>query len=154
MTCYYFAYGSNMNPERMQDRGLNFNQMLSGYLPHLQLAFNKKAHCGAPWAYANIRYAKDSVVEGILYRLQSRDEIAKLDPYEGTPFRYSREVYPVRSPQGVIPAWVYIANRGNLQEGLQPARWYLDHLLAGEPYLSEDYFAALAAVQCLSESQA
>ena len=83
---WYFAYGSNMNPARMQARGLSVVEALSGRLPGYGLCFNKRAMDRAPGrAYANIRHQRDAVVEGVLYRLQDADEIAKLDHFEGTP---------------------------------------------------------------------
>ena len=39
-----------------------------------------------------------------------------------------------------------------ITEGLQPARWYLRHLLAGQEFLSTDYHAALKATPCLPDS--
>jgi hypothetical protein len=49
-------------------------------------------------------------------------------------------------------AWTYIANPDHVAEGLQPTRWYMAHLLAGRQHLSADYYARLAAVVCLADS--
>ena len=38
---HYFAYGSNMNPERVKARGLEYSQVLSGQLSGYELVFNK-----------------------------------------------------------------------------------------------------------------
>ena len=100
---WYFAYGSNMNPARMQARGLSVSEVLPGRLPGYGLCFDKRAADRAPGrAYANIRYQRDGVVEGVLYRLQGADEIAKLDHFEGTPVYYSRERMPAYRPPGCI----------------------------------------------------
>lgn len=143
---FYFAYGSNMNPARMQTRGLNFTEVLAGRLPGYGLCFNKRAHDRPGRAYANIRYQRDAVVEGVLYRLADENEIYKMDPFEGTPIFYSRERMPIITAQGVQPAWVYIANPAMREEGLWPTRAYLQHLLAGCEFLSPAYWDALAAV--------
>lgn len=143
---WYFAYGSNMNPARMQSRGLTVTETLPGRLPGYGLCFNKRAMDRAPGrAYANIRHQPGGVVEGVLYRLLGDNEIAKLDPFEGTPFYYSRERLPIVTAQGVQAAWVYIANPAFRQEGLLPGADYLAHLLAGREWLSEAYWMALAA---------
>lgn len=143
---WYFAYGSNMNPARMQARGLSVVEALPGQLPGYGLCFNKRAVDRAPGrAYANIRHQRGAVVEGVLYRLQGDNEIAKLDPFEGTPVYYSRERLPILTTQGVQPAWVYIANPAFREEGLLPSADYLAHLLAGREWLSAAYWAALAA---------
>lgn len=58
----HFAYGSNMNPARMQTRGLTVLEALPGHLPGYSLCFNKRAADRAPGrAYANIRHQRDSV---------------------------------------------------------------------------------------------
>ncbi len=145
MSHWYFAYGSNMNPQRMRTRGLLFSESLSGQLPGYELCFNKRAHDRPGAAYANIRHRQGAVVEGVIYRLDGADEIFKMDPFEGTPVLYSRERMPILTNQGVLPGWVYIANPAWRCEGLRPTRTYLEHLLAGREYLSENYWQAIAA---------
>ncbi|NQD91736.1 gamma-glutamylcyclotransferase [Pseudomonas sp. CrR25] len=142
---WYFAYGSNMNPRRMQERGLTVREALPGRLPGFALCFNKRAVDRPGCAYANIRHQRDGVVEGVLYRLAELDEVAKLDPFEGAPIFYSRERLAILAGHGVQPAWVYIANPAFREDGLLPARDYLEHLLAGRAFLSDAYWSALAA---------
>lgn len=134
-----------MNPARMQARGLIVHEALPGRLPGFALCFNKRAVDRPGCAYANIRHQRDGVVEGVLYRLAAQEEIAKLDPFEGTPVYYSRERLPILSARGVQPAWVYIANPVFREDGLLPARDYLEHLLAGREFLSAAYWSTLAA---------
>ncbi len=76
-----------------------------------------------------------------------------MDPFEGYPVRYNRFLLPVETIEGPISAWVYTANEAFIAEGLKPARWYLNHLLAGKPYLTRDYYQTLAATQCLADSE-
>ncbi|MEK1906399.1 MAG: gamma-glutamylcyclotransferase family protein [Pseudomonas sp.] len=148
---YYFAYGSNMNPLRMQARGLLVEEAMAGQLPGFALCFNKRAQDHPGHAYANIRHQRGAVVEGVLYRLAADSEILKMDPFEGTPVYYSRERMVVHTALGLIPAWVYVANPAWRSEGLAPSRAYLAHLLAGRDYLSTDYWAALAATASLDD---
>ena len=143
---FYFAYGSNMNPARMRSRGLVFSEAMAGRLEGYALCFDKRAHDRPGRSYANIRYQRGGVVEGVLYRLVHEDEIWKMDPFEGTPIFYSRERMPVLTAQGVQPAWVYVANPAMRQEGLWPTRSYLEHLLAGREFLSSAYWESLVAV--------
>jgi len=65
---YYYAYGSNMNQQRMIERGVIFDEMKPAKLYDYELVFNKVSKQGA---VANVIYKKDSVVEGILYRVQT-----------------------------------------------------------------------------------
>lgn len=151
MSEYYFAYGSNMNADRMIARGLRFERALSGRIHGLGLAFNKRCALQSHRAYANVIYAPDSCVEGVLYQLSEADEIFKMDPFEGSPRLYSRDVYWVDTAEGPIAAWVYVANRAMISEGIQPERWYLDHLLAGKVYLSAEYYQTLLQIACCDD---
>ncbi len=154
MSAYYFAYGSNMNAERMAARGLSVERALSGTINDLALAFNKLAADAPHRSYANVIYAPEQQVEGVLYELSHRTEIFKMDPFEGAPRLYSREVYWVNTAEGPIAAWVYVANRAMLRDGMMPERWYLEHLLAGKAYLSEDYYQQLTQVSCVDDAPA
>ncbi len=152
MSRFYFAYGSNMNPGRMQTRGLRVVSARSGRLDGLQLLFNKRATDAPHRSYANIAYAPEACVQGVLYELADTSEIHKMDPFEGAPWRYSRDVFNVMTDDtNAVPAWVYVANKAVLASGLKPARWYLEHLLAGRAYLTPDYYQRLAATPCLED---
>lgn len=145
---YYFAYGSNMNFERMKARGLQVVSACSGSLEGLGLRFNKRSRLDKNLACANVVYAPAECVEGVLYHLANTSEIVKLDPHEGTPFMYSRELFRVQTVAGVIPAWTYIANPAVIGSNILPARWYVEHLLAGKPYLSVEYWERIDQTPC------
>ena len=142
---YYFAYGSNMNSARVVERGLAFENVFSASLDNVELRFNKKAVRDPSIAYANVMYAKNSIVEGVVYQLADAEQILKMDHFEGSPVRYSRELFLVQKRDGSkISAWVYVANQAMLADHLRPARWYLEHLLAGQEYLTPAYFERLS----------
>lgn len=133
----------------MAGRGLRVERALAGQLPKMKLVFNKQAYDAPHRSYANVAYWPTSIVEGVLYQLSQADEIVKMDPFEGTPRLYSRELFAVQTLEGPIHAWVYIANCALLDNSLKPERWYLNHLLAGEGYLSPGYVQMLQQVECL-----
>lgn len=85
----YFAYGSNMNPERMRERNIYFSSRNHATLKGFRLEFNKVASRNSEEGYANIVLDKDGTVEGILYDITNSDLI-KLDRYEGYPDHYNR----------------------------------------------------------------
>ena len=151
---WYFAYGSNMNPARMRARGIAFEQCAAGTLSGFQLCFNKRASGKHNVAYANIAYARHARVEGVLYQLKCPEDISLMDPFEGNPVRYGREVYTVATAGGGINAWVYIANRALLATGLLPERRYLNHLLAGREFHSAGYHRWLQNQPCLESEVA
>jgi gamma-glutamyl AIG2-like cyclotransferase len=148
---FYFAYGSNMNPQRVAGRGLRFDRVCGASLDDVRLAFDKQSrehpHCG----HANLAYERRSRVEGVLYRLRDADEIGLMDQFERTPFNYSREIVVVAVGDARFAAWTYFANPAVTHLGLRPERAYLEHLLAGRPYLSHDYFDRLNRVRCADD---
>jgi hypothetical protein len=141
----YFAYGSNMNPARVAERGLRVLRLEAARLRDCALGFGKqsKDHIGV--GHAHIDRAPGDVVEGVLYWLAGVDEIFKMDRFEHTPFNYSRDAVTVETASGHVAAWTYFANPAVRARGLRPARAYLAHLLAGQAYLSPRYYARLAA---------
>ena len=145
---HYFAYGSNMNPERVRGRGLQVTDIRAARLDGVRLVFDKVSRNHPHAAHANIAYAAGEFVEGVLYRLGSADEILKMDPYEKAPVNYGRDAVEVCSGEGRIAAWTYFANRAVRRQGLKPPRAYLAHLMAGRPYLSLEYYARLQRIEC------
>lgn len=163
MIARYFAYGSNMNPERVRQRGLDIVHLAGARLEGFALAFDKTSSAHPGLGHANLVLAPGRVVEGVLYWLRTPAEIGKMDRFESAPVNYSREVIGVRvSPddglpggpeptsgdQALITTWTYFANPAVRQAGLRPPRSYLNHLLAGRPFLSAGYYAMLAAWPC------
>ncbi|MEM7363269.1 MAG: gamma-glutamylcyclotransferase family protein [Pseudomonadota bacterium] len=152
MSAYYFAYGSNMNRLRVETRGMSFTNVQGGVLMDYALRFNKRSVKLPGAASANVVAAPDSKVEGVLYALPREDDIFAMDPFEGYPVRYDRQLMPIVCEGGTCSAWVYTANDDYVQEGLKPARWYLNHLLAGSGYLSPLYLSVLRGIACLPDS--
>lgn len=144
MPDFYFAYGSNMNPARMRARGLDFAHHEPGVLEHYALCFNKRAHNKQGIAYANVCRAPQQRVEGVLYTLAA--SISVMDPFEGTPVRYSRELFPIATAAGISWAWVYVANRAYIADALSVEENYLNHLLSAGDLLSASYRQRLATL--------
>lgn len=148
MVACYFAYGSNMNPARVRERGLQFEALAGASLRGYRLAFNKASNLHPGVGHANLQLAPGEYVEGVLYWLAGAAEIVKMDHFERTPINYSREIVQVEVEQQLVNTWTYFANPAVRRSGLKPPRTYLDHLLAGRDYLSEPYYQALARQEC------
>ncbi len=148
MVARYFAYGSNMNPDRVRERGIQFSIAVPATYSGVRLAFDKASDKHMGVGHANVVYDPAGTVEGVLYELTSTEEIIKMDRFESTPRNYSREIVHVSTAQGDLAAWTYFANPGVRRAGLIPPRSYLEHLLAAEPFLSAVYFAKLSDWPC------
>jgi gamma-glutamylcyclotransferase (GGCT)/AIG2-like uncharacterized protein YtfP len=144
---HYFAYGSNMNVDRVRARAMPFETVEGGRLPDYELLFDKVGAEHAGRAHANIAPRAGSRVEGVLYRLPDPAAIITMDRFERTPLNYSRDVVRIETAEGTCHAWTYFANPGVRRSGYRPERAYLAHLLAGAPFLSVDYLARLRAVE-------
>ena len=107
---FYFAYGSNMDIDWVQKRGMAFVGRCAGRLTGYRLVFNKRAKGQQGVAHANIERLGAGVVEGVLYTLIAPEAITQMDPYEGYPVRYDRAIVSVETEAGPCAAWVYEAN--------------------------------------------
>lgn len=146
---HYFAYGSNMNPERVRERGIAFDEVVAGILPDMRLTFDKRSRHQEGAGHANIRFARGEFVAGVLYRLVPPEEILRMDPFEVAPRHYGRDAVWVQTEAGDVAAWTYFANAAVIDPTLKPPRWYLEHLLAGKDFLPADYVRGLEKTPCL-----
>jgi len=142
-TMRYFAYGSNMNPDRMRERKVNSLRGEHAILSNYSLQFNKIASANPMEGKANIISNAKDFVEGVLYDIEFSD-IEKLDLVEGYPIHYYRTAVPVKLDDGTeVEAFTYIAQPNMVRDGLKPTKKYLNHLLAAKDILSKDYYQKL-----------
>jgi gamma-glutamylcyclotransferase (GGCT)/AIG2-like uncharacterized protein YtfP len=140
----YFAYGSNMSKERMNDRDIEFSQRTLAKLTGYKLVFNKKSRQGIA---ANIEQSEPDFIEGILYEFAD-DQIKKLDIKEGYPSHYDRIQIAVTVKGGYqVEAVTYVAREDKIVMGLHPTKAYLGYLLAGEDILSKEYLYKLSQIE-------
>lgn len=136
----------------MHGRNIQPLAVLDGWIDGFGLRFNKRSAQDANLGCANIVYAPTEKIQGLLYQLQTVMEINKLDFFEGTPYRYSRELFQVQTHNGLQTAWVYVANPSVIDNSLMPATWYIEHLMAGRDFLSDDYYKAIASTPCVAHN--
>lgn len=139
-----------MNQKRMHGRDVKLVNVCAGWIDGFGLRFNKRSEQDENLGCANLVYAPEERIQGLLYELQTETELNKLDHFEGTPYRYSRDLFQVQTQSGSQSAWVYIANPSVIDDKLRPATWYLEHLLAGREFISDDYRAKIASTPCVS----
>src|SRR5659263_18858 len=116
MTMKYFAYGSNMDKDRMTERKINFTSRQFAKLAGYRLVFNKKAKDG-DYTYANLIASDNDFVEGILYEFPD-NEISILDKVEGFPSHYDKvQVAITDKNDNSIIATTYIAQADKIVNG-------------------------------------
>lgn len=139
----YFAYGSNMDLDRINERLKIVLKGEKAVLEGWRLEFNKIAKRNPKEGYANIIKDPDENIEGVLYDL-SEDNIKVLDGWEGYPLHYNKIDIKVKVEKGiVVPAIAYVAQPEKTKQGLLPSKEYLNHLLKGKSILSLEYYNKL-----------
>ena len=145
-TVYYFAYGSNMNPERMLDRGAEFTHRQSHALPGYSLKFNKVSSKAPGSGSANIVPDENGVVEGVIYRI-TVGGLYKLDKFEGYPEHYGRIRLTLDLDGINETVKTYTAMPDKIKDGLSPTKSYLRHLLKARHDLTPEYYDFLINVE-------
>lgn len=137
----YFAYGSNMNKDRMIKRGINFYGYKLGVLKNYKLVFQKflKEEDLNNNIFANIVPCNGCDVEGVIYETNN---IKDLDFYEYTPRDYKRKKMSVICNEKKVSCHVYIGNNLNIGLEEKPKLEYLDNFFNDE-VLSEEYLTYL-----------
>lgn len=153
---WYFAYGSNMDADRLftkrlEPEGVARGERVAGRLDGWRLGFNKPSRLAERKGQGagNILEEPGSAVFGTLNLLPPAG-FDVLDVHEGVAGgHYERRTLPVvRLDTGAtVEAIAYVALL--VGEGLRPTREYLGHLLAGRDLLPADYWERLAATPTL-----
>ena len=99
MNRFYFAYGSNMNPERIRER-IPTARMIG---PAFILGWRLKERL-----YADIERSAGGRVDGVLYLL-TQIEVFRLDAFEGYPHTYGCVgLDAIIDPEHKVPAFTYV----------------------------------------------
>lgn len=120
---FYIAYGSNLNPSRLEDRIGHAEASMKGYLDDFSLVFNKDNGNGS--SCANLQSAPGCRVPFVAYRLpEGQDQLHLLDVFEGAPESYRRIVFPF--PIGMdgknALGHLYVANPSRIHSALPRER--------------------------------
>ena len=97
MNPIYFAFGSNLSEVQMRRRCPSAVLVGTATLRGYRLVF---AGFSVTWngSVATVLPARGESVPGVLYRV-SREDLARLDRYEGAPFVYARRLRRVFDPR-------------------------------------------------------
>lgn len=146
---WYFAYGSNLNPDRLQGRAnIEPRRSERAMLYDWRLAFNLAT--GMRWvepAMANVMPASGEVVHGVAFELTDA-ELARLKASEGGTRFYRSQSVEVETYDGErLAALTFVAQQDVVRREVSPSARYLDLLRKGARHhrLAEDYCALVDA---------
>jgi len=127
---WYFAYGSNLDVERKEDRTGSIREAHIARLSGYRLAFNKRGANGE--IYANLLPNPTEEVYGVIYRC-TPEALVELDYHEGVSSEHDRqETIQVKTLAGqTLHAIAYVANPQYIIPGSPPSDEYLGHILRG-----------------------
>ena len=137
-----FAYGSNMDPNQLTNKGIKMRNPRIAKLEGYEFGYTKSSEWDGKFSCrtkiihgkANITPCKDSIVWGILLDL-TEDEVEKMDDSEGTRSgHYRREIVEVITDFDVISATTYVATNDYLIPNTPPLEWYLEFVVNGAKY--------------------
>ena len=149
----YFAYGSNMDADRLTQRlareGHALGPRRRGAAHGYRLLFNKRSSIEEGVGYANIEPCPGAVVEGTLNEV-SEAGLDLLDRIELAPVHYRRATIGVFdfAAGRTVDAFAYLGQPGMLEVDVRPTRDYLAFLLRGADVLPAAYVEALARLDC------
>ncbi len=147
----YFAYGSNMSPQRLLQRVPSAVVVGVAILPGHRLAFHKVGRDGSAKCDATLTNAATDRVHGVIYRIDAWHK-PRLDAKEGLGCGYEQKTVEVKlHDHGRSSAFLYYAT--HVDASLKPFTWYREHVLHGARAhaLPEHYIAAIHAVDAVDD---
>jgi gamma-glutamylcyclotransferase len=147
----YFAYGSNMSPERLQKRVPSARIIGVYSLIRHELKFHKIGKDGSAKADAFFTGQDADVVLGVLYSIEGSEK-KWLDEAEGLGSGYEeKEVSLINENGQTIVGFLYYAT--DINSALRPFSWYVHHILNGARTvkLPERYVQQIDSVQTIED---
>ena len=104
---YYFAYGSNLDRQKMCDRCRSSRVLGVARLAGYRLGFTRYSS-GWEGGVADVLVSPQDEVWGLIYQIDDND-LFELDKFEGYPKAYTRFQTSVRLGTGLLEdVWVYM----------------------------------------------
>ena len=144
----YFAYGSNMHPERLSRRVPSSECIDVASLTGYRLCFHKIGRDQS--AKCNILHTGDEAdcIYGVIYLIDP-EEKTFLDEAEGLGHGYDLANMQIATEQAVHDVFCYLANHQYIDDNLLPFDWYHQLVVTAARYhgLPESYISAITAIE-------
>ena len=147
-TLYYFAYGSNLHPVRLQNRVPSARFMGLVAMTGYRLCFHKRHHSdNSGKCNMWLTHQNDDVVHGALFEIQAHEK-PLLDQCEGVGYRCDSLQVSLKDVD--YDCFVYIAEDSHIDDNLVPHSWYQDIVLVGAEHhnLPDNYLEQIRRVKC------
>jgi gamma-glutamylcyclotransferase len=136
-----FAYGSNMNIERLKQRVPSATKLTNASIKNYSLTCNKISVDGSSKANIISTDNSDDVVWGVVFEIDDNEK-SKLDRAEGLGNGYNQTTINVTDLNNNIhETQVYIADNNSINNELLPYDWYKQFISSGaeQNQLPDDY---------------
>lgn len=146
----YFAYGSNMSLQRLQQRVPSAVPIGVFSLPKHRLVFHKLSTDGSAKCDAYSTEDPNDLVFGRLYEIDEAEK-PNLDRAEGLGYGYEEKIIKVFNAKESFKTVTYYATK--LNNTLKPFTWYKQHVLIGaqEANLPTAYIYTIKAAPAIED---
>lgn len=150
-----FAYGSNMNLNRLTQRVPSAVKFCNVFLPGYKLICNKVSKKDGS-AKANILRTDNpaEVVLGVLFTIDNNEK-ALLDKAEGLGKGYNEETLTFfDEANNSYTAQIYVADSKAIDNNLLPYDWYKEFIVSGAILnnLPAEYISKLQSITCIRDN--
>ncbi len=148
----YFAYGSNMCMNRLRARVPSAQFYALGSVKGRLLKFHKQSVDGSGKCNALETDNENDELFGVVFELKE-EEKAALDHAEGLGQGYHEEDIDVSTSDGATKAKMYVADKGAIDDLLEPYSWYKEFVLDGamQHGLPESYIHNIESVSAKTD---
>ncbi|MCT3773372.1 gamma-glutamylcyclotransferase [Elizabethkingia anophelis] len=146
-----FAYGSNMNLDRLKERVPSANKLFNVFIKGYTIKCNKVSTDGSSKANIIKTDNDDDIVWGVIFEIDDSEK-SNLDEYEQG---YNDSILSfLDSENNPHEAQVYIADESAVNEELLPYDWYKEYIVSGakENNLPKEYIEKLEAIKFIEDS--
>lgn len=148
---YYFAYGSNLHPLRLQQRVPSAELVqVASYTQH-QLVFHKQGHDGSGKCNMHVTGTMSDMVYGAIYRMHA-DHKAVLDRFEGKGYEDKKIVLSCNGLE--YDCFAYLAQQSHIVHSMKPYHWYKQLVIHGAKYLQlpGEYISRIESVESIEDA--
>lgn len=145
---YYFAFGANLSPDILQQRGMTIYETFDYVLEGAALRFTQSGFY-KDHGFASADAALGEQVYGKMYLIRKSDA-ARMDYYEGVPFMKVHD--KITGDHQGSPFYYYRATKTT--ENLKPTQQYLDYITTAYHEMDcvpEAYTEAMEATEVLEQ---